>query len=543
MRNLLSRLFGHSRRPSGSQSRTPPRRVCPAVDPLEQRLLLDGGGVVGSASPNAALVGGLNDVVGPLPTVFIDPTNPPKNVRDQEMGLPLLDSKPDAPATLYLDFTGNFESDWWNYDDNGNRVHHLNITTPVFDTDGNPASFSADEKALIKEIWSRVAEDYAPFNINVNTDYYGSFNNGQALKVAIGGDNTDWLHQDASGISVIGSFTSSDPNVVFVFNLVAWANAGVTDSEGRPLDGPAAMATTISHEAGHAFGLRHHSLYNVNGDMIDEYDPGTLGWTPIMGNNKAGDRTTWDAGPTDQGPNTFQDDLAIIGGPANGFGFRADDHGNTMATATPLTPSIIALPRLTGKGIINDWRSDVDFFKFTTQGGSFQVEVDAARFGPNLIPVAELWSDHGFVARADAGGFTQSIIHANVPAGTYYVLVKGFGDYGDEGQYTVSVDFGQVLAQALALNVTPPPLTAAAGLKLKAQPIKVKGRWQVLAFDAASGSRRFVTTLPRSLSGRPEISVADLDGDGSDDLLITYRVGKKKCRLSVSGLTGSPLFS
>jgi hypothetical protein len=542
MRNLLSQLFGHSRRPSGSRSRTPARRVRPAVDPLEQRLLLDGGGVLGAAPQTAALVGGLGDVVAPRPTEVLDPTNLPKDLRDREMGLPLLDSKPDAPATLYLDFTGNFESDWWHYDDNGNQVHHLNITTPVFDTDGNPASFSADEKALIKEIWARVAEDYAPFNINVSTDYYGSFNNGQALKVAIGGDNTDWLHLDASGISAIGSFTSNDPNVVFVFDLVAWAKAGVTDSEGRPLDGAAAMATTISHEAGHAFGLRHHSLYNVNGDMIAEYDPGTLGWTPIMGNNKAGDRTTWDAGPTDI--RTYQDDLAIIGGPANGFGFRADDHGNTMATATPLTPSIFVWGPLTGKGIINDWRSDVDFFKFTTQGGAVKVDADAARFGPNLIPVAELWSDHGFVARADAGGFTQSIIHANVPAGTYYVLVKGFGDYGDEGQYTVSVDFGPpVLAQATVLNVTPPPLAAAGFLKLKAQAIKVKGRWQVLAFDTASGLRKFVTAPPRTLTNRPDVSVADLNGDGNDDLLITYRVGKKKCRLSVDGLTGAPLLS
>ena len=55
-----------------------------------------------------------------------------------------------------------------------------------------------------------------------------------------------------------------------------------------------------------------------------------------------------------------------------------------------------------------------------------------------------------FVARADAGSLTQSIIHANVPAGTYYVLVKSFGDYGDVGQYTVSVSTGSVLTQKSA---------------------------------------------------------------------------------------------
>src|SRR5262245_42662929 len=206
MRRLLSSVFGPRANPSGPQSGTRSRRVRLSVEPLEGRLLLNGAGVITGLMP---------------PDVLTALDGPTKRTTDVQMGLPLLDSKPDAPATLYLDFTGNFESDWWNYDDHGNPVHFHNVTTPAFDTDGNPASFSADEKALITQIWSRVAEDYAPFNINVSTDYYGSFNDRQALKVAVGGDNTDWLHQDASGISAIGSFTNSAPNVVFVFNLVA----------------------------------------------------------------------------------------------------------------------------------------------------------------------------------------------------------------------------------------------------------------------------------------------------------------------------------
>src|SRR5262249_13379730 len=140
-----------------------------------------------------------------------------------------------------------------------------NLSTPVWDMDGNPNSYSAAEQAVIKEVWARVAEDYAPFNINVSTDYYGTFNNGQALHVAIGGNNTDWLHQDASGISSIGSFHDDQPNIVFAFDMVAWAKAGVQDGEGRPMNGPEALATTISHEAGHSFGLRHHSTYDAHG--------------------------------------------------------------------------------------------------------------------------------------------------------------------------------------------------------------------------------------------------------------------------------------
>src|SRR5262245_38790122 len=110
--------------------RDPPRRAAPThrrsrraliVEPLESRLLL---------------------ATASSPTV------------------PALFSRPGAPATLYLDFDGNVEKQW------GTRV---NVVTPPYDTDGNNAAFSAAEIAAIDEIWSRVAEDYAPFNINVTT--------------------------------------------------------------------------------------------------------------------------------------------------------------------------------------------------------------------------------------------------------------------------------------------------------------------------------------------------------------------------------------
>jgi hypothetical protein len=43
------------------------------------------------------------------------------------------------------------------------------------------------------------------------------------------------------------------------------------------------IATTASHEAGHAYGLEHHG----------DYDVGTNITTPIMGANAQGDRTLW----------------------------------------------------------------------------------------------------------------------------------------------------------------------------------------------------------------------------------------------------------
>jgi hypothetical protein len=92
-------------------------------------------------------------------------------------------------------------------------------------------------------------------------------------------------------------------------------------------------------------------------------------------------------------------------------------------------------------------------------------------------------------------------------------------------------------------TVTPLPVPVSVVIKLKAQPVQARGHWQVEAFDAVSGKSKFLVALPKSQSGRPEVIVSDLNGDGNDDLLITYRVGPRKRRLSVDGLTGASLRS
>jgi hypothetical protein len=435
----------------GSTKRSARRRLL--FEPLEAKNLMHGDVDCDGSIPVAESAAGepgvvvpiltttaefrVADVVAPFPTEIFDPMSDPRT-RDQMMGLPLLDSNLGAPVTLYLDFNGNFESDWWNGTPE-NQTHYANVSTPIWDMDGNPAAFGPDERAMIAQIWARVAEDFSPFNINVSTAYYGGFADGQALRVAIGGDDSDWLNEPASGVASIGSFSNIAPNVVFAFDLVPAANVpGAVDYEGKPLNATAAMASTISHEAGHAFGLRHHSRYRVDGTLIATYDTGNAGWTPIMGNSLSSDRVTWEHGPTDLGAGTSQDDVEILASPTNVFGLRADDHGNSNDTADPLTSSVAIFAPMTGKGIIEQMR-DVDVFRFNSPGGTIKVQVSAAVFGPNAIPVAELWSTSGFVSRANAGSLTQSIINANVAAGTYFVRVRGFGDYGSIGQYSVSV--------------------------------------------------------------------------------------------------------
>ncbi len=420
-------------------------------------------GGVSSPSTNGSGTSSFGTLPFPLTTAEFQHPISNSEVGDQAMGLPFLDSNPGAPVTLHLDFTGNFETSWFNskgdFPRNGSKVE-----TPSFSTDSNHTSFSASEQALIKEIWARVAEDFAPFNINVTTHYYGTYADGKALKVAIGGHDSDWYREwmtdfnETSGTSNFKSFTTSAAsNVVFVFsdNIFSWSLSGKIDGDGRSINFAAATATTASHEAGHAFGLTHNSIYlsNYDGKTLDsngnlvgkiEYDPGTPLWSPIMGNSLISDRTTWANAPAHGGPHVLQDDMAILAGL---FGYRADDHGDTLATASAMTAPSHSLQPWTGKGIIGK-SNDHDWFRFTSSGGQIEVRVNPDQYGANLIPVAELWSDKGFVAKATSGGLNSSNIKANVAAGTYYVKVKGFGDYGDVGQFTVTVSHQPVIMQS-----------------------------------------------------------------------------------------------
>ena len=69
-----------------------------------------------------------------------------------------LHSRPGAPRTILLDFTGHTATGTaWNTTGS--------IVTPPYDIDGIPSSFSQTELANIIAIWRGVAEDYSPFEV------------------------------------------------------------------------------------------------------------------------------------------------------------------------------------------------------------------------------------------------------------------------------------------------------------------------------------------------------------------------------------------
>jgi hypothetical protein len=362
---------------------------------------------------------------------------------------PAYSSLPGAKATLYLDFSGDFESQWGS---------NKNITTPAFDTDGDPTTFSASELTAIHDIWAYVSEDYAPFNINVTTvdpgiDYTSAAADGVALKVVIGGDGS-W-YGGGGGVSFVGAFSDPNlPNVSFVFSV------GLQNV-------PRYVADACSHEAGHEFGLNHQSQY-TGSTLTYEYSYGPGDDTaPIMGASYYSTRSLWWYGTSDVSSTTYQNDMDVIASAANGFGYRPQAIGNSVATATPLT--VDGTGAVSASGVI-EHMTDLNYYSFTTGSGTITLNVNVPTPYNNLDARMELLDASGnLVASDDPSTSYSASITYTATAGTYYLVVASHGpsanaistNYGfDVGQYTVS---GTVVPANSTAPAAPTNLSASAG--------------------------------------------------------------------------------
>jgi hypothetical protein len=172
-----------------------------------------------------------------------------------------------------------------------------------------------------------------------------------------------------------------------------------------------------------------------------------------MGNSYSATRGLWWYG-TSTSASTFQDDMAVISRPANGFGYRADDHGNTAAAATPLAGS----GPLTASGIITT-TSDIDYFSFDTGAGQVTLSVTVPLNVNNLDSRLELRTAAGsLIASAAPANLFGASITTSLAAGSYTLVVASQGNYGDVGQYTVAASVSsptspaEVLARAIFYN-------------------------------------------------------------------------------------------
>ncbi len=362
-----------------------------------------------------------------------------------------LASLPGADKTIYLDFDGHTTTGTsWN---SGNTIVSPPYHRPNGDSSNTVDTWSAEELRIIEDSWKVVAEDFAPWNVNVTTIDPGT----EALRRGGSGDTqwgvrvviTDdtWANCGCGGHAYIGAFDDSLDEPVFVYN---------TSFKG--------VSEAITHEVGHAMLLAHDGT-QTGTTYYTGHGSGETSWAPIMGVAYYVEMGQWsrqeyfDANNNSGSANygNGRDDTAIIGSLSNGnnFGLRVDDHGDTAGSATALVGDIPSV------GGVIETAADVDVFSFSTTGGSATFDASPAAFAPNLdIEIRVRDSAGALVAVGNDPATLAASLTTTLVAGDYTVEIDGVGvgspannppsgytDYGSLGVYTLSATF----------DSTPPP--------------------------------------------------------------------------------------
>ena len=367
-------------------------------------------------------------------------------------------SRPGAPVTVYLDFDGEVLTDTnWNVQSGSASLNFV------------AAAVGTTE--FRNQVWAAVAEDFAPFNINVTTTRPSD----AALYKTSADDN-----EYASHVIITDSYDEVLPAAANTSGLAWGGGAGsefltgaLVFTEGVSGGNPAAaaaksVADTASHEAAHNFGLDHDG---IDGSPTGEYYYPTAGvWGPIMGATYDVPLSQWSDGSY-AGATNLQDDLAVItdrgaaatpvtsitlpdgtpydgpvcavgdanptapkpgdvflvavGGVCDGTGEQLvltftftdradaaeDEVGNTTDTATTLDN---ADGTFAATGVVLN-AADVDVFRVTTNGGEITATVDVANIGPNLDAKLSLLDSAGQIVVENDTETTR--VSADVAAG------------------------------------------------------------------------------------------------------------------------------
>jgi hypothetical protein len=345
-----------------------------------------------------------------------------------------LHSNPGASLTILLDFDGaNVSGTQWNTQKNvtpGNQ--------PAWDPAHDGPTFSDSEKIAVQQVWAVVAEDYAPFNVDVTTADPGdaglvrssSSDTTYGTRVLVTPSADAWLKicsQSCGGVAYTGIFDQASP-----LYHPAWVfPQGTTDD-------PKSIAEAASHEAGHTLGLTH------DGTSTEGYYTGHGVWAPIMGVGYYKPLVQWSRGSYVDASN-HEDDLSVLG---RYLGARPDEASDSVGTPTtlPTGPAVIGAP------------GDVDSYLLGTCASSSVVNLLPAEVAPNLDIRAVLYDATGTQRAVSqpasglgdgttASGLGGSLTIPGSGAG-WVVTVEGVGeadwasngydDYGSLGAYTVS---------------------------------------------------------------------------------------------------------
>jgi len=354
-----------------------------------------------------------------------------------------LQSRPGATNVIYIDYQGGSVSGTaWNIDLDEAEIFYDN-----YSYDNDASSFSLIDLQSMYAGWAEVAEDFAPFDVNITTDFL-VFDAAQPRnKSRIIATSTPLF--SAGGIAILNSFGRRDDD----FLSIGWTFNRTFGSLGA----------TNSHEIGHQMGLSHDGAGN------NELTAGFGNAGPIMGASFSRDFVHWNRGDYPNA-NRDEDDIDII---SEKLGALADDHGDNNATASLLNgDETIGL--ITPQGIRDEVDRDVFQFTLATdQNIDLTVRAlfdqpnsqgsDDTAGGLNLSAIVELRnqgnqliSDKIPVIDPSSNVFSFT---GDLPAGTYFLSITGqayanamFTEYGNGGFYQILFDDGSIPSPDLAVT-------------------------------------------------------------------------------------------
>jgi hypothetical protein len=355
---------------------------------------------------------------------------------------------------LILDFDGGSVQSGQGYDIPTSNFNGFNFTgfTPFAQSNGSAGALNEQ----IFQIVAGVREDFADFNVRVIWDNQGvnsSFfdNNDTVLMIvgnsgaAVGVGNIFGIAANVDVPAFTGAPLQSQRDTAFAF-LPPHINSSFEPfaySQIREL------IDTISHEAGHTFGLSHTSEQDSESRQI----------VTNVGQNQNLD-------------SRFSPESLNHNSPETGIAYSETDRLNeavgaastlpndTQSSQTlPNDPTTLSLGSIATTGFISqsgtvDFLGDRDAFRFLAQDtGQYTIQQRASD-GSLVNPVVTLWDAQGdFVA---TGTGEVSTITFNATAGATYYAVAG-SDVDRQGNGVVPV--GQTGAYTLeigtAVNIEP----------------------------------------------------------------------------------------
>jgi hypothetical protein len=365
------------------------------------------------------------------------------NYKTLNNGLPILHSSKDNTNIIFLDFDG--------HNNTGSRGWGTFYAYPYDPLNNDPTPynpyFSKKEQEYIINIWQRVSEDFAPFNIDITTEEPINMSEKYTISHCLITRNKDIYGK------LMPSFSAGGVAFINIFGQKKSINLNPALVYSNKLHTSTNIAEVCSHEIGHQFGL-YHDAYYLNGIKTGYYGGDRTGeidsWAPIMGAGFRNKITQWSKGEY-LGATTSQDDIAIIGSKA---GYKPDDYGNTVNDATNLNFTIIGNKYYTSLiGLISV--NDIDMFKVSLERVSnINIIINPLRTVINNNGGHNLDINFGLydISTEKPYYLNEKVREPNVnsllilPDGDYYIGIFGsshykekYSSYGSLGYYNLSI--------------------------------------------------------------------------------------------------------